>query len=305
MGHLRCGSLKPTVPPDTTGSWHVIGCSGHDVEVDLDETAESLYGLEPEEFTAARDQAVRDATDADLKKALKALRRPTASAHAVNRLARDRGDDIDSLIALGDDMRTAMGSDPQRVRKLTEERRALIANLVDADLTAAVQQDVTATLEAATADPNLGAAVRSGRLVKPLRYAGFGALPDLSDAVATPLPAAGGIRRKTVKQTAPTTKKPAAKKAAGRGPAMSKTETTKRTAEPAPDLSEARQRCLELAGIADDAQRRYEEAARAAAEARTLLDRAEKIRAEAHRAARAAHQDAERARRELGRLERR
>jgi hypothetical protein len=263
------------------------------VEVDLDEIADSLYGLEPEEFTAARDEAARDATDADLKKAVKALRRPTASAHAVNRLARDRSDDIDALVGLGDDMRAAMGGDPQDVRRLTERRRALIANLVDADLPTAVQRDVTAALEAATADPELGAAVRSGRLVKPLRYAGFGAMPDLSDAVATPLPARGGVRRKSTKKSQPPAKKAPVKK------------HVDKPAEPSPDLTAARDRCLELAGVADDAQRRYEQAARAATEARTLLDRAEKERAEAHRAARAAHKEAEQARRELGKLERR
>lgn len=271
------------------------------MEVDLDEIADSLYGLAPEEFTKARDDAARDAADADLKKAVKALRRPTAAAHAVNQLVRDRVDDIDALVGLGDEMRAAMGGDPQEVRRLTEQRRSLIADLVDAGLPNAVQQDVTATLEAATADPNLGAAVRSGRLVKPLRYAGFGAMPDLDDAVATPLSAAGGVRRATKKTVATPPKKATAKKAA---PPPAKKPAAK-VKDPAPDLTAARERCLELSGIADDAQRRYELAVRAATDARTLLDRAEKERAETHREARAAHQEAEKARRELGRLERR
>jgi hypothetical protein len=262
------------------------------VEVDLDEIADSLYGLEPEEFTAARDAAAKKAADPDLKKAVKGLRRPTAAAHLVNVLTRARGDDIDALVALGDDMRAAMGGDPQQVRRLTEQRRALIADLVDGDLPTAVQQDVTATLEAATADPELGQAVRSGRLVKPLRYAGFGTMPDLVDAVATPLRAVGGVRRTSAKPTKSSAPKP-----------KPKTATAKKS-EPSPDLTAARDRCLELAGIADDAQRRYELAARAATEARSLLDRAEKERADAHRAARAAHKEAEQARRELGRLER-
>ena len=272
------------------------------MEVDLDEIADSLYGLAPEEFTKARDDAARDATDADLKKAVKALRRPTAAAHAVNRLTRDRTDDIDALVALGDDMRAAMGGDPQEVRRLTEQRRALIADLVDGDLPTAVQQDVTATLEAATADPELGAALRSGRLVKPLRYAGFGAMPDLDDAVATPLPAKSGVRRATRKQAVA----PPAKKSTPKQPTPPPAkQTATKAEEAAPDLTAARERCLELSGLADDAQRRYELAVRAATEARSLLDRAEKERAEAHKAARAAHKDAEQARRELGRLERR
>jgi len=245
--------------------------------VDIDEVADLLYGLPPEEFTAARDQAAKDTTDADTRKAVKALRKPTAAAHAVNVLVRDRTDDIDALLALGENMRAAMGGDPTDVRRLTAERRILIADLVDPDLPAATQQDVTTTLEAATADPDLGAAVRSGRLVKPLRYAGFGAMPDLDDAVATPLRAV---------------------------PAKATKQKTAAPPSPSPDLDAARQRCLDLAGRADDAQRRYEVAVRAATEARRLLEEAEAERAAAHKAARAAHTEAEKARREVGRLER-
>lgn len=264
------------------------------MEVHLDDVADRLYALAPEEFTAARDAAAREAADGDLRKAVKALRRPTASAHAVNVLVRERGDDVAALVALGDEMRAAMGGDAAEVRRLAEERRNRIADLVDADLPTPVQQDVTATLEAATADPGLGAAVRTGRLVKPLRYAGFGAMPDLDDVVATPVRAPKKAARDVSTKQAP--KKAAAKKAPAR--------KARKAADDEPDLAAARQHCLDLAGAADDAQRRYEQAARAATEARALLDRAEKERAEAHREARAAHQAAEKARRDLGRLER-
>jgi hypothetical protein len=237
--------------------------------VGVDEIADELYGLAPEEFTRARDEAARAATDPATSKAIKALRKPTASAHAVNMLVRERPDDIDELLALGEALRTAMAGGGSDVRKLTEQRRLLISGLVAADLPAAVRPDVAATLEAVTADPELAAAVRSGRLVRPLHYAGFGALPDVSAAVATP-------RRRAPKPS---------------------------TAAPA-ELDAARRRVLELAGTADDAQRRYEAAVRAVVEARERLDAADAERAEAHRAAKAAHAEAEKARRELGRLER-
>jgi len=236
--------------------------------VDVDEIADRLYALPPEEFTAARDQEAKQADSAYLRKAITALRKPTAAAHEVNVLVRERAEDIDALLALGDEMRAAMGIDPAEVRRLTEERRKLISRLVDSDLSAAVREEVSATLEAATADRDLGAAVRSGRLVKPLHYAGFGNLPKISEALAT------------------RSKKPAKK------------------SEPSPDLTAARDRDLELSGIADDAQRRFETAVKNAAEARQLLEAAEQERAEAHKAAKAAHADAEKARRELGRLER-
>jgi hypothetical protein len=245
--------------------------------VGVDEIADELYGLPPDDFTRARDAAARAATDSATGKAIKALRKPTASAYAVNQLVRERTGDIDELLALADELRTAMAGRGGDVRQLTEQRRALVGGLVGADVPAAVRADVTATLEAATADPEVGAAVRSGRLVRPLRYAGFGALPDLSDAVATPVKAAKPVRTK---------------------PSPAK------TAASTADLDAARRHVLQLAGAADDAQRRYDAAVRAAVEAREKLDAAEAERAEAHRAARAAHAEAEKARRELGRLER-
>jgi hypothetical protein len=241
--------------------------------VDVDEIADRLYALPPEEFTLARDEEAKNASDAALRKAVKALRKPTAAAHEVNRLVRDRAVDIDALLAIGDQLRGAMGGDANEVRRLAQERRDLIAGLIDPNLSAGVQADVTATLEAATADPELGAAARSGRLIKPLRYVGFGAMPDLGDALATPL----------------STKRPA------------KTAPAK---PDNPDLTAARERVLELSGTADDAQRRYEKTVRHAEEARRLLEQAEAERAEAHKAARAAHAEAEKARRDLGRLER-
>jgi len=267
--------------------------------VDVEEVTEDLYGLPPEEFTAARDEAAKQAVDSDLRKAIKALRKPTAAAHEVNRLVRERTNDIDSLLALGDEMRAAMGGDAGEVRRLTGVRRDLIADLVSPDLPPATQQDVTATLEAATADPELAAAVRSGRLVKPLRYAGFGTMPDLGDVLATPLSKRAPAHPTTVKKSA------APKPVKAATPAKpAKAAKSAVTEPPEPDLTAARDRVLELSGLADDAQRRYEQAVKRATEARQLLDELEAERADAHKAARAAHAEAEKARRDLGRLER-
>jgi hypothetical protein len=263
-------------------------------DVDVDDVAEALYSLSPEEFTAARDEAAAAVTDAASRKAIKALRKPTMSAFAVNTAVRDRPDLADELLALAEELRTAMAGQGGDLRALTERRRDLISSLVDADLPANVRDDVTATFEAATADPQLGAAVRSGRLVKPLRYAGFGELPDLSDAMATPL--------RIVKPTKQPASKPTKKSEAKRPD--KKTPPAKKAGPDPAELDAARQRVLDLSGLADDAQRRYDAASRAAGQARIALEQAEKERAEAHKAAREAHAAAERARRHLGRLER-
>ena len=231
----------------------------------VEEIADELYALPLDQFTQARDAAARAEPDPATSKAVKALRKPTVAAYAVNQLVRTNPDGITELLALGEQLRTAMTSGGHVVRQLTERRRSLISSLVPRDVPAAVRDDVTATLEAATADPAMAGEVRAGRLVRPLRCTGFGA--------AAPAPA-------------PSPSKPAA-------------------AKPTPAaLDDARRRVLELAGTADDAQRRYEAAVRAATEARERLEAAEAERAEAHRAAKAAHAEAEKARRELGRLER-
>lgn len=283
--------------------------------MNIDEVADRLYGMEPEEFTAARDQAAKEA-DGDDRKAIKALRKPAVAAYVVNMLARRRQEDVEALIALGEDLRAAMAGNGD-IRELSEQRRELVRGLVHnaagaagRDLTAAVEEEVAATLEAATADPGLGQAVLSGRLVKPLRYAGFGSLPDLGDAVATPLPARSAATQKATKSAAHQPSKPRkADKAAQSSPTKKAAEAGKGRKPidgPAPaELTRLRSRVLDLAGAADDAQRRYDVASRTVVEARKILDEAEKERAKAHRAASAAHKEAERARRELGKLERR
>ena len=277
---------------------------GNDVRVSIEEVADRLYALEPEDFTAARDDAAKQA-DSDDRKAIKALRKPTVAAYVVNMLARERRDDVEALVALGDDLRKAMAGKGD-IRQLSEQRRTMVRDLVHAatdaarrDLTAAVEEEIAATLEASTADPDLGAAVLSGRLVKPLRYAGFGTLPDLDDAVATPLPARKATPAKKSATKSPPTAKTTAEKTAPANKASTQDDGTS-----AAELTRLRTQVLDLAGAADDAQRRYEQASRAVAEARQLLDQAEKERAEAHRVASAAHKEAERARRELGKLER-
>ena len=102
--------------------------------MDLDSVADALYGLPPEEFTAARDDAVKQADDPALKKAIKSLRKPTVAAHVVNQLVRDHAEDMEALIEIGDDLRAAMTGDKNDVRRLTEQRRNLISSVVSPDL---------------------------------------------------------------------------------------------------------------------------------------------------------------------------
>ena len=160
------------------------------------EVADELYGLTPAEFTAARDdraRQVRAAGQRDEAAAIKKLARPTVSAWLVNQLAR-APDRMTRLYELGAELQEAQRTlAGDRLRELSVQRRELINDLLPAasDLageagqpaSAAVLEEVRATLEAALADADARAAVQSGRLTKSLAYAGIGEV-DLSAALA-------------------------------------------------------------------------------------------------------------------------
>lgn len=160
---------------------------------DLDAVADRLYALPPEDFTAARDDAAKQADTKPLRAAVKALRRPTASAWLVNLLAQQQPELLEQVLALGPALAQAQAEGSgDALRQLGQQRRELVAavtgtavDLADRDVPSATRAEVEQTLEAALADPATAEAVRSGRLVRALRYAGFGGV-DLDGAVATP-----------------------------------------------------------------------------------------------------------------------
>ena len=172
--------------------------------------ADELYALTPTEFTAARDERAREARLAgqrDDAAAIKKLARPTTSAWLVNQLSREAPDQLGQLVevaeALEEAQRTLAGD---RLRELSGQRRHVINDLLPraADIasragqpaSAVVMGEVRATLEAALADSAARAAVQSGRLTKPLAYAGLGEV-DLAAALALPgsVSTPGGPRR--------------------------------------------------------------------------------------------------------------
>lgn len=160
----------------------------------LDETADQLYALPPEDFTAARDEAARQAKaagDADLAKQVKALRRPSVGAWLVNLLASREGELLEQLLSLGPALAQAQAQGQgEELRQLGAQRRELVTavatravELGGRSVSAAVREEVASTLETALADPASADALRSGRLVRGLSYAGFGGV-DLAGAVA-------------------------------------------------------------------------------------------------------------------------
>jgi hypothetical protein len=157
---------------------------------ELDEIVRELYVLPPTDFVAARNELVRQARAAgstDIAEQLQRLRRPTRSAWLVNRLARDTRA-MQRLSALGRKLRDAQtGLARTELRALAEQRRELIADLLEEvsahaaeagiRLTATVLSEVEATLQAALVDLAGAMTVRNGRLVRPLAHTGFGPRP--------------------------------------------------------------------------------------------------------------------------------
>lgn len=148
-----------------------------------------LYEAEPDGFTARRQEladGARDAGQPDVAKQIAGLRKPTRSAWVVNRFVRTEPEVRTRLDALGTELRAA--ADGSRIRELTTARSRLVDELTRAALAglpappAALREEVTATLDAAIADPEVAANL--GTLVRAAHWAGFGLAPLPASASA-------------------------------------------------------------------------------------------------------------------------
>lgn len=159
--------------------------------VDLDEVAGRLYAVPPAEFTAARAAEVRSAKEAGdvrLSRDIAKLRKPTVSAWAVNRLAREHPAELAELLGVGERLRAAwQAQDAEALAGLTRSRgeaTAKVARLARqaGGLSAAAASEVDQTLDAAVVDAGAADQVRAGRLAKPLSYSGFAPAPATTPA---------------------------------------------------------------------------------------------------------------------------
>ena len=159
----------------------------------LDEVARTLYAQPAAEFTVARNAAAKAEADAGAAKTIRAFRKPSAAASAVNTLVRSEPDVVDELLAVGDGLRAAQeGLDRDAVREFARRRQQVIASAekrlasVVPGLSATTLREVEETLQAAMIDRAAAAALQSGFLVRGLESSGLEPV-DLSDAVALPV----------------------------------------------------------------------------------------------------------------------
>jgi hypothetical protein len=258
----------------------------------LDEVADELYGVPPEEFiaarTAARDRA-KEAGDKELAKAVGALPKPTTAAWVCNLLVRRRPEEVSQLTELGELLRQAQANlSGDQLRQLGQQRNQVVAALTRQargiahdeghDVSTSVAEQVESTLRAAVVDPDAGAAVRAGRLTGALSYNGLGPV-DLSGALATPL------RPGSAAAKAPQ----AATRRASAEPDADAGERRRREAEDRRrrELEQARRDAEEAADVARDAAAAADRAEQAVAEAGArrdeLQDRAEQLTDELRR----------------------
>src|SRR5258707_1427383 len=156
---------------------------------------DELYEVKPEEFTALRTKlaaAAKQRGDVDTAKQVAAGRKPTTAAWFVNRLALRDQNTRTRLAGLGERLKDAHAAmDGEVIRALSAEQRRLVDDVARAafeeaelaDPTAALRDDVTATLQAAIADPDV--ASRLGRLTKAERWSGFGEFGDTAMVFTT------------------------------------------------------------------------------------------------------------------------
>ncbi|MCW2887468.1 MAG: hypothetical protein QOE54_5581 [Streptosporangiaceae bacterium] len=155
--------------------------------MDFDQAADELYGVSPEEFVATRDRlagAARAGRDTGLARRIAALRRPTVSAWAVNLLARQAADQMDSLLKVGSGLRGAWSAgtglaewERHRNSAVAKAARAVreLAERAGHSLREPARREVEETLQAAMVDPEVAEEVRAGRLTRPRSHVGFAA----------------------------------------------------------------------------------------------------------------------------------
>jgi len=157
----------------------------------MTEAAAALYAMAPEDFTAARDELVRQlkaAGDRAGAASIKLLRRPTVAAWLLNLVARDRPTAVEAVVDLAVRLRGAQsdamaGRGGAALRELTAERRQVVQAAVEAAMELARRHgrsvasshvdELTRTAEAALADDEISTRWQCGLLATAEQVTGF------------------------------------------------------------------------------------------------------------------------------------
>ncbi|HEY7196277.1 MAG TPA: hypothetical protein VH306_03755 [Gaiellaceae bacterium] len=247
----------------------------------LEEALDELYAVEPEQFTARRNELrkeLKDTVGAEAAEEVGRRRRPPVAAWALNRLARTQRDDVRRFVRDAERVRGLQeallgGTRPKDLDKAVADLRRQLGELSKAATgiaaeaghsATAVSDRIFETLFAAAADEGQSAELLAGRLEKESKPAGFGFGPG---AAVSP----GRARTKSGRE------------AGSSAAARKKEQAKRRVAEAGEKVKEAKREAAEaerevrrLEGELRSASRGAERAAARLADAEAKLKRAKK-----------------------------
>ena len=251
----------------------------------VEQEADALYALPLGDFTKSRDELAgrlrKDGRREDAD-AVKALRKPTAAAWALNQLARRRTKDVERLLAAGKRLRKAhekllSGGDRDALQKATAEERELVDGLTR-DATAVAAEAGTATsasfdehmrntLHAAALDDETARELSAGRLLREREAVGmFGAGTAAPAAPPAPRKRADAKKSQAEERAQRRDHERAAK--AAKAELQSTEREHARAVEAAEKAAQSAEAAQKRADDARDAQREADRVARDAAQAR-------------------------------------
>jgi hypothetical protein len=273
------------------------------VEPAADDRIDELYSGPLGEFVARRDRLARElrTTDKDAAAAVKALRKPSRAAWAVNQAVRQSPNLLDEVVAAGDALRTAQeralreGASAS-LHDATRARQRAVRALADVAVGAlgntgeGARDAIEQTLTAASIDDTAASEVRGARLVQELEPPDiFAALDGAPSRAGARAPKAARGRPAPAPRQAPPAPAPARTVAArGKDDRVKQAELDARHARAEADAAQrahdaAARRADALAqkaqaaiAAADDARRAVRSAAQKARDARRRLEQAER-----------------------------
>jgi hypothetical protein len=232
-----------------------------------------LYRLPLEEFTRARDQAERElrrAGEREQADQVKALRKPTAAAGAVNQLVRGHRGQVEAFLRAAARLRDAQVAGKGDIAVDERAEREALEKLV-----ALGGDQVRAALQAAAVDDHSARELLEARLVREPEPAGFGTLLTYATPAAAKVPAAKVATAKAAAAPTPVAARPSAAKAT----------PAKRAAAPPPRpdhhaaptwLREARKMLKAATEEERQARRRWTQSQRQLEKARSAVENAQR-----------------------------
>jgi hypothetical protein len=299
--------------------------------MDLDEEIDRLYGTPLDEFVHERDELAKRLTrngDREAGARVKALRKPTVGAWALNQAVRRRRAETDALLATGKRLRAAheellSGGDSAVLRETMEEERSLTSALADcAEAIAsetgksgpALRDRVRATLHAAAVQEEAREELAAGRFVREREAVGLGPfdgeLPGTAEAAPAERSRSGTKRERAGAKPAGSAERAdggrggAAERGAGakRAASAERAAARERTPLPDPRLAEAERSLADAREALTSAEADHAASLSRAESARESLQDAELAEREARRVVRELWREVAKQERKLERM---